>query len=98
MKHVTNPEVHHIYPFAIYPDKRFDVNCSVCISSEFHSVCCQGSFHNIYSVYNNTPEQFEEYVNMKRRELGIMEYFDVYEYMNDIYSDNLEIDDTMLDY
>ena len=93
-----NIEIHHIYPFALYPNFRFDINCGVCIGAKYHSTAFDDSFHNVYGRYGNTPEQFEEYVNMKRRELGIMEPFDVYEYMNDIYSDNLEIDDTMLDY
>ena len=93
-----NIEIHHIYSFALYPSFRFDINCGVCIGAKYHSTAFEGSFHNVYGRYNNTPEQFEEYVNMKRRELGIMEHFDVYEYMNDIYSDNLEIDDMMLDY
>ena len=93
---IKNPEVHHIYPFALYPKERLDINCGVCISKEYHSTCNPGSFHSVYGVYNNTPEQFQEYVNMKRRELGIEEFFDVYEYMNPYDADNLEIDDSML--
>ena len=34
---------------------------------------------------------------MKRQELGINEYFDVYEYMNPYDADDMEIDDSMLD-
>ncbi len=92
-----NIEVHHLYPFSDYPSERFNPSCGVCVSKEYHSVGINGSFHDLYGVHNNTPDQFQDYVNMKRRELGIMEYFDVYEYMNDIYSDTLPIDDTMLD-
>ena len=88
-----NPEVHHIYPYALYPTERFNIDCGVCISKEYHSTSYPGSFHSIYGVYNNTPEQFQDYVNMKRKELGIEEYFDVYEYMNNYDSDCLEIDD-----
>lgn len=93
-----NLEVHHIYSFALYPNTRFDINCGVCIGAKYHSTAFEGSFHNVYGRYNNTPEQFEEYVNTKRRELGIMEHFDVYEYMNQYDSDTLEIDETMLDF
>ena len=92
-KEAINPEVHHIYPFALYPHDRLDVDCGVCISREYHSTNCPGSFHNVYGTQNNTPEQFQDYVNMKRKELGIEEYFDVYEYMNSYDADCLEIDD-----
>ena len=55
------------------------------------------SFHNIYGMRGNTPEQFEYYVNEKRQELGIKEPFDVYKYMNPYDADDMEIDDSMLD-
>lgn len=90
-------EVHHLYPFATFPQTRFDPRYGVCVSKEYHSTGSLGSFHDVYGRYDNTPEQFQDYVNSKRKELGINEYFDVYEYMNSFDSDNLEIDDTMLD-
>jgi len=31
-----------------------------------------------------------------RKELGILEYFDVYKYMDNYESDNIDIDDSML--
>lgn len=92
-----NPEVHHIYPFASFPDDRFRVDCGVTLCTFHHNPYYEGSFHNIYSTFHNTPEQLEEYVNMKRQELGINEYFDVYEYMNPYDADDMEIDDSMLD-
>ena len=93
-----NIEVHHIYPFASYPHDRFNPETGICLCSEHHSVSKPESFHSLYGRFNNTPEQLQEYVNMKRKELGIEEYFDVYEYMNSYNSNNLEIDDTMLDF
>lgn len=94
-KITEHPEVHHIYPFALYPTKRFSVNCGVCISMEYHSTNFPESFHSIYGVHNNTPEQFQDYVNMKRKELGIEELFDVYEYMNLNNADCLKVNGTI---
>lgn len=75
-------EVHHIYSFSFHPEYRYDVNCGVCISKKYHSTNCKDSFHSLYGTIDTTPEEFEEYVNLKRKELGINEHFDVYEYMN----------------
>lgn len=89
-------EFHHIYPFASRPETRFDVTNGACLCRNHHNPCISGSFHYEYGKLNNTPEQLEEYVNRKRKELGITDFFDVYDYMNQIDADNLEIDD--LDY
>lgn len=91
------PEVHHIYPFATSPHDRINPNTGICLCREHHSISCDGSFHRVYGLHNNTPEQLEEYVNIKRKELGIDEYFDVYKYMSDYEDDDLYIDDSMLD-
>lgn len=90
-------EVHHIYSFAIYVAERFDVNCGICLCSAHHKNGIPGSFHTIYGMWNTTPEQLEEYINNKRKELGITEHFDVYSYMNPYDADNMEIDNSMLD-
>lgn len=91
-----DPEVHHIYSFALYPNHRFDIDTGICLCKDHHNVTAPGSFHSVYGMKNNTPEQLQDYVNEKRKELGINEYFDVYEYMNSYDSDNLEIDDCEL--
>lgn len=90
-------EVHHIYSFAIYIADRFDANCGICLCSNHHKNGVPGSFHTMYGMWNTTPEQLEEYVNIKRQELGIDQHFDVYEYMNPYDADDMEIDDSMLD-
>ena len=90
-------EVHHLYPFSNYNADRFDENNGVCVCAEHHSIKCPNSFHSIFGTRNNTPEQFESYVNYMRNQLGIKEHFDVYEYMNPYDADNMEIDDSMLD-
>lgn len=88
-----NIEVHHIYPFSTHPNLRLDPNNGICICKQHHSVSSDISFHSIYGRYDNTPEQLEEYVNYMRYLIGNDEHFDVYKYMNNINSDNLEIDD-----
>lgn len=92
-----NNEVHHIYPFASYPNFRFDVKCGITLCKNHHSVSEPESFHALYGRYNNTPEQIEEYINIKRKELGITDHFDVYEYMSSYDDDNQEIDDLIFD-
>ena len=87
-----NLEYHHIYPFSSFPNERFNVDTGICLCKNHHNVGVYGSFHNTYGTSNNTPEQLEEYVNLKRQELGIYDYFDVYTYMNNIESDDLETD------
>lgn len=92
-----NLEAHHIFSFADYKDKRFDVNCGITLCYDHHSMYTDGSFHKEYGTYHNTPEQLEEYINRKRQELGITESFNIYDYMSSFDDDNLEIDDTQLD-
>ena len=87
-----------MYPFAKYNADRFDVNNGVCVCAKHHSIRYPGSFHSIYGTRDgNTTENFEEYVNYMRQQLGIKEHFDVYAYMNPYDADNMEIDDSMLD-
>lgn len=92
-----NSEYHHIYPFSSHPESRFSTYNGICLCRDHHNLAIPGSFHYEYGVYDNTPEQLEEYINRKRQELGINKYFDVYDYMNDLDSDNLELDDLILD-
>lgn len=89
-------EVHHIYPFAAYPHERFNPNTGICMCKTHHSISSPISFHSIYGRFGNTPEQLEQYVNFMRKELGVLEYFDVYKYMDNYESDNIDIDDSML--
>ena len=89
-------EVHHILSYAKYPEYRYDVNNGACITKRYHSITCEGSFHRIYGTgENNTPENFQKYVNEKRRELGITDFFDVFAYLNPYEEDNLEIADDL---
>ena len=89
-------EFHHIFPYAQYPELRYYVNNGACIAKKYHSTSCEGSFHRVYGTgENNTPENFQKYVNEKRMELGIYEFFDVYAYVYPYDEDNLEICDDL---
>ena len=93
----VSPEIHHIYPFASYPSYRLDARYGITLCKEHHSTGEPDSFHAVFGKYDNTPEQLEDYVNMKRKELGIPEYFDVYEYMSSFDDDNQELEDSLFD-
>lgn len=77
-----NIEVHHIYPCASYPELMFDVSNGMCLCKEHHSANIVGGFHNIYGKLDTTPEQLEDYINLKRKELGHNDIFNVKEYMD----------------
>ncbi|HEC66953.1 MAG TPA: hypothetical protein ENI23_16885 [bacterium] len=53
---------HHLYNWADYPDKRFDLSNGVAICRGHHI-----EFHRIYGKGNNTPEQFSEFTSNFRK-------------------------------
>ena len=71
---------HHIKPFAQHEDLRFDINNGITLCEGHHDASISGSFHNTYGTYNNTPEQLEEYINNKRKQLGIDIPFNINNY------------------
>lgn len=62
---------HHIKDFANHEDDRFDIINGIALCVDCHDTNNTGSFHNIYGTHGKTPEQLEEYINSKRKELGI---------------------------
>lgn len=77
-----NKQAHHLRNFSDNEDLRYDVNNGILLCDKCHYTTIPGSFHNIYGTINNTPEQLEEYINNKRKELGIDIPFTIEGYLN----------------
>lgn len=54
--------VHHLLNFSTHPKLRFDKSNVIVIKKELHQL-----FHSRYSNFNNTPEQFKEFVENYRK-------------------------------
>ena len=87
-----NLTAHHIYPFSVYPELRLDVNNGMTLCNEHHSTKYPESFHSTYGCFNNTPQQLEEYINNKRKQLGGDTPFSIEEYLKGV-NDLLKPDD-----
>ena len=77
-----NKNAHHFYNFSEYPELQYDIENSICLCEECHHIRFKGSFHNLYGTRNNTPEQLEEYINIRRKELGITVPFTIQSYLD----------------
>lgn len=62
---------HHMKNFSTNISERYDVNNGITLCEECHYTTIYDSFHYIYGTKNNTPQQLEEYINYKRKKLGI---------------------------
>jgi 5-methylcytosine-specific restriction endonuclease McrA len=85
--------VHHIMSWNIDYENRLNSNNAILLCPECHDIQYQNSFHNSYGNGNNTPQQLEEYINNKRKELGINIPFTIESYLNgNVLKPNTELD------
>ena len=91
--HGINKQAHHLYNFSNNEELRYDTENGILLCDQCHYSAIKDSFHNIYGTQNNTPQQLEEYINNKRKELGINVPFSIESYLNgEILKPNTELD------
>ena len=73
---------HHLKDFANHLDLRFNVSNGMVFCSNCHDSTVEGSFHNLYGTHGKTESELQEYINNKRKQLGINVPFDIDEYKN----------------
>lgn len=70
--------------------KRWDYDKNMCLPSDigymsnnkYFFKCPEGKHDRKYGTRNNTPEQLEEYINNRRKELNINKPFKMIDYLN----------------
>ena len=81
-QHGGRLNAHHIHDFANHKELRFDETNSITLCASCHDSNIPGSFHNIYGTHGKTPEELEEYINIRREMLGIPIPFSIDSYLN----------------
>ncbi len=72
---------HHILDYMSHEDLQLEISNGITLCVSCHDTRYDGSFHNIYGTHHKTPEQLEEYINNKRKQLGINIPFSIDEYL-----------------
>ena len=73
---------HHILSFSSHNNLRFDFLNGITLCDQCHDPVCPGSFHNIYGTHDKTRIELQEYINNKRKQLGIIIPFNIEHYLN----------------
>lgn len=71
---------HHIHDYATYENERLNIDNGITLCFNCHDSTIKGSFHNTYGTHGKTPEELEQYINNRRKELGILIPFNIDEY------------------
>ncbi len=79
--HKIIKHAHHLQNFSENKKLRYDVKNGILLCEECHSAVIEGGFHYIYGTINNTPEQLEEYIKERRKQLGIDIPFSIKSYL-----------------
>lgn len=68
---ISGMAAHHILNWSSNEDLRYEMSNGICLCNNCHNPYMHGSFHNTYGTRNNTKEQLQEYINNKRKILGL---------------------------
>ena len=75
--------VHHINSWKTYEEGRLDPSNGILLCPNHHDLGYPDGFHSIYGTHGDYgSEQLEEYINNKRKELGINIPFSIDKYRN----------------
>lgn len=72
--------VHHLHDFANHPDERMSIDNGIVLCEDCHSLKRTGSLHSMLGAENIGEKELEEYINYKRKLLGIHIPFSIDEF------------------